>query len=300
MGYDIYQKYSFAKDVFDEVDSVLGFKLSNIIFGDDETQLKQTENTQPALMAVSIAILKTICGLTNLSIDKLCDAVCGHSLGEYSALCATNAISLSDAAKTLYARGLAMKNACPNNIGGMIAIIGATEEQINDILFQSNKFGIIVLANDNSTGQVVLSGEMKAIDASVEIAANIGIKKAIKLPVSGAFHSPLMQKAKDEMIVVLDQLDIKKPVVPIICNVTAELENDPIKIKSLLADQITGTVRFRESIINMEKLGFTQANEIGAKNVLCGLIKRTSQNINAIHIENIEQIEEFMIKNKII
>lgn len=297
MGRDLYDSFSDAKGVFDEVDDVLGFKLSDIIFGEDVDLLNQTENTQPALMVVSIAILRVLVNELKLSIDKLCAAVCGHSLGEYSALCAANSISLKDSAILLRERGIAMRDASRKNPGSMVAVIGASESQINEILLELPN---LVLANDNTVGQVVLSGKIEAIDNAVDLCGKMGIKRAIKLPVSGAFHSPLMKEAREKMIELINATNFNELSIPILSNISVQMEGNVDTIKNLLIDQIIGTIRFRECIAKMEDLSFETSIEIGPKNVLSGLVKRSSNSIKPLNIDSVDSIKNFVNSFKIL
>jgi len=291
MGRSVFDNYQVSKDVFLEVNDALNYNLSDIIFGNDIEKLTLTNNTQPALMCVSIAVLKAIEEEMGKKIEDLCSIVCGHSLGEYSALCASGAISLSDTTRILAIRGNAMNNSAPNGTGGMAAILGATDQQILTLLKDSRIDGeVLVIANNNSCGQTVISGSIASINKSIEVAKFLGIKRAIKLPVSGPFHSPLMYKAKEEMQIALNDIKIVKPKIPVIANYTAEATSDPEEIRNLLVQQITGAVRWRESITYAENIGYTRLFEIGAGTILNGLTKRISSNINALSIETKDEI----------
>lgn len=293
MGKSVFENYKVSKEVFQEVDEALNFKLSDVIFGEDQNLLTNTYNAQPALMCVSIAVLRAIEYHTGKKIEDFCYVVCGHSLGEYSALCASGAINLSDTAKILSIRGHAMNNSSPIGTGGMAAILGGSDEQIEELLKKSTLDNeVLVVANDNSFGQTVISGSIESVNKSIEVAKELGIKRAVKLPVSGPFHSPLMQKAKEEMIEALKNLKISEPKIPVVANYTAEKTKNPEEIRNLLAEQITGKVRWRESIVYLENLGFTKLFEIGAGKVLNGLTKRIVENIFPISIETKEEIEE--------
>ena len=292
MGRSVYDNFPVSRTVFDEVDDALDMKLSGIIFGDDLTELTKTYNAQPALMCVSIAILRAIFEHTGKNIEDLCGIVCGHSLGEYSALCASEAISLYDTAKILAIRGKAMNESAPIGTGGMAAILGGSDEQIADLLAKSCIPGdVLVVANDNSFGQTVISGSINSIEQSIEIAKEIGIKRAVKLPVSGPFHSPLMNAAKEKMRIALEDVKIIAPKVPVIANFTAKSTQNPDEIKNLLIEQVTGSVKWRESIVEAEKMGFEKLYEVGAGTVLNGLTKRICDKITPISIETTEQIK---------
>jgi [acyl-carrier-protein] S-malonyltransferase len=293
MGLEVYTKYSVAKEVFHQVDDALNYKLSDIIFGDDNEKLLQTQNTQPALMAVSMAVLKSLEHESGKKASEMSNFVAGHSLGEYSALCCSGVLSLADAAKLLQIRGQAMAEACTKNSGGMIALLGvdiAKAQELCDIID-----GIIVVANDNSVGQIVISGNINAIETAIAIAPEIGIKKAVKLAVNGAFHSPLMQAAQAKL---QDQIAITKfnaPTIDIIANVTAQIATDVEQIKKLLIEQITAPVKWRETLLNAQKMGVTKMVEIGSGKVLAGLAKRTVEGVEIVSVEKIEEIEKYIV-----
>lgn len=294
MGKSVYDNYQVSRDVFHEVDEALGKSLTKIMFESSQEEITLTYNAQPALMCASIAILKAIEFETGKKIEEMAGILCGHSLGEYSALCAAGSISISDTAKILSIRGHAMNNASPFGTGGMAAIIGAKyEEQIIELISASKQDGeILVVANDNSFGQTVISGSIASIEKAVELSKEMGIKRAVKLPVSGPFHSPLMQKAKDEMQIALKDVKIINPKIPVIANYTAKATTNADEIKDLLANQVTGTVRWRESIEYAEGEGFERLFEIGSGKVLGGLTKRIAEKIVPISIESKEEIIE--------
>ena len=295
MGRSFYDTYQVAREVFQEVDDSLEYKLSDIIFGQDLSLLSATQNTQPALMTVSVAILKVLEKETKKSISDLCSVVAGHSLGEYSALVACGVMSLSDAAKVLKVRGNSMAVACPVGLGAMAAIIGADRQMVEKLIEISTQCNeILVFANDNSIGQIVISGHLSAVDRAIEKSSEVGIKRVIKLPVSGPFHSPLMNSAKDKVSYVLNDLHFANPLVRFVANVTAAFEDDPVKIKSLLVDQITSNVKWTQSIQLLEKNGINEFIEIGSGKVLSGLVKRTVQNVVTKNIENISDLEVFL------
>ncbi len=295
MGKDLYDNFSYVKDIFGEVNEVMGFDLSDIIFNGPEDKLTITSNTQPALMVVSIALLKVLEREFNLPIEKLADCVAGHSLGEYTALCAVESLSLADCAKVLKARGIAMTEAASENPGAMAAILGSTTEVLEEIVKESSTHEgcMCVIANDNSKGQVVISGNSAGIERAIASAWDREIKRTIKLPVSGAFHSPLMGSAKEKLALALEDVKILTPKLPIISNVTANvMEHD--KIKDLLLEQLTGTVRFRESLINMNEKGVGEFTEIGAGKVLSGLVKRTLDGVKAANVSSLNDMDSFI------
>ncbi len=295
MGKDLFDSFTEAKEVFEEVDDALSLKLSKIIFEGDEEELKLTINTQPALMCMSYAIVRVIEKMLAKPLSEIAKFTAGHSLGEYSALVSAGSIKLSDAAKILRLRGEAMQNAVPLNIGAMAALIGVDIDIINKI--RSNYIDIdevLDIGNDNSPGQMVISGHNSAVEKVINNYKALGIKRAIKLPVSAPFHCRLMKKAADNMETYIADLEILCPKIILINNVDAACITDPIKIKEGLIRQITETVRWRESIQNMCELGSSYFVEVGAGNVLSGLVKRINKNVESISIQNIDDIENFV------
>ncbi len=299
MGAEICKNFAVAKEVFQEVDDSLQQNLSKLMFEGDFNELTQTENTQPALMAVSLATLKVIESESKQKIADFANLVCGHSLGEYSALAAASALSITDCAKILRIRGNAMKKAGAKSNGSMAAIIGVDIEKAQEIANKSSEGKICEIANDNSVGQVVISGEEEAIDRAVAIAKDLGAKMAVKLPVSGAFHSSLIKSAEAELKIGLDEISIKKPEINLIANVTANIVNDPIEIKDLLLKQLTSVVRWRETLEYLVKIESLKIAEIGSGKVLAGLAKRTSRDFLIDTIETPEEISNFIEKNLI-
>ena len=294
MGKDFYDNFSVAKDVFNEVDDALSYKLSDIIFNGPADLLTKTENTQPALMAVSIAIIRVLQKEYDKKITDLCDFVAGHSLGEYSALCAAGSISLYDSAKLLQVRGNAMAKCGEKTSGAMAAILGVDIDTSHKIAREAAENEICQVANDNSVGQVVISGSVAAIDRSLDIAKKNGAKRAIKLPVSGAFHSNLISDAKIEMKEALDNVNINKPEVSFVANVLAKKVDDPKIIKNLLLDQITSMVRWRETMLLFENNNVNKILEVGSGKVLTGLVGRTCKNISSGNISDIDGLKKFI------
>jgi [acyl-carrier-protein] S-malonyltransferase len=295
MGKDLYDNFSIAKEVFQEVDDALSINLSKIIFEGDEEQLKLTINTQPALMSVSFAIVKVIEEMSEKKLSEIGNFIAGHSLGEYSALVSAGSLKLAEAAKILRLRGEYMQNAVPVNIGGMAALIGVDIDIINKI--KSNyikKDEILDIGNDNSPGQLVISGHSSAIDRIIAEHKSLEIKRAIKLPVSAPFHCSLMKKAAENMEKLIYDLEVSSPKLILVNNVDATTLTEPIKIKKSLVKQITKTVRWRESIQNMCSLGVTNFIELGAGNVLSGLVKRINKDVNSTSVQNIDNIEIFI------
>jgi [acyl-carrier-protein] S-malonyltransferase len=295
MGLTLKECFPEAREVFQEVDEVLGQKLSKLIFEGPEEDLKLTSNTQPALMAVSLAVLRVLEKQGGFDLASRAKFVAGHSLGEYSALCAARALSLADTARLLRKRGDAMQKAVPVGVGGMAALLGADMDIANEIAAAVSVNGeICAAANDNATGQVVISGHMGAIDRAIALATEKGLKRCVKLPVSAPFHCVLMQPAADVMREALAEVEIKKPVVPVVANVVAEAVSDPNQIRDLLVRQVTGSVRWRESVLYMKAQGVEQLVECGAGNVLAGLTKRIDKDMAAVSLQTPEDIETFL------
>lgn len=294
MGKDLSESFAESREVFEEIDETLGQNLSKMMFEGEESDLNLTENTQPALMAISMAVIRVLEGQGGIKIAEKCKFVAGHSLGEYTALTAVGALSLSDSAKLLKLRGQAMQKAVPVGVGAMAAIIGPTFEEVKAIADDAE----CEVANDNSVGQVVLSGTKETIDRAIEIATERGAKRALLLPVSAPFHCSLMQPAADAMKDALTDTTMSTPSVPVFTNVTAAPESDPDILKSLLVDQVTGLVRWRESVLNMKEEGIEQMVEIGAGKVLSGLIRRIDRDISCDSVGTPETIETLIEKLK--
>lgn len=286
MGADLARDFKVAKAVFEEVDETLHQNLSSLMFEGDLAQLTQTQNAQPAIMAVSMAVVRVL-ESEGYALQDHALAVAGHSLGEYSALCAAGAITLPQAALLLQARGQAMAEACEANQGGMLALLGATPEQAYEI---AEKCGCYV-ANDNSVGQIVLSGVQEALYKAKVCATEMGIKRALPLQVAGAFHSPLMQEAAEKMRCVLDETKFSVPKVPVYFNVTAKTESDVGCFSDLMVQQIVSPVRWRELILNTKASSFI---ECGSGNVLCGLIKRIVPDAQTVALNSSETIQSFL------
>lgn len=294
MGKALADSFAEAREVFQEVDDVLSQKLSALMFEGSEDELKLTPNTQPALMAVSMAVIRVLAKQGGKSLKDMATFVAGHSLGEYAALCAAESFTLADTARLLRKRGTAMQAAVPVGLGGMAALMGADVEAAKEIAAAAAQGEVCVAANDNASGQVVISGHNAAIDRAIVLAAERGFKRSIKLPVSAPFHSPLMQPAADIMREALAQVALKAPVVPVIPNVLAEATSDPEQIRKLLVEQVTGSVRWRESVLYMKSQGIEQLVECGSGNVLAGLTKRIDKEITAVSLQTPEDIEAFL------
>jgi [acyl-carrier-protein] S-malonyltransferase len=283
MGKDFFDAYPAAKQVFEEVDAALGKPLSQIIFNGPQEDLNLTENTQAAIMATSIAIFRSL----NKDITEVASFVAGHSLGEYSALCAAGALSLTDTAKLLQIRGRAMQAAVPVGQGSMAAILGLSFEDVESV---ANEAGCEA-ANDNAEGQVVISGSKDAVAKACELAKAKGAKRAVELPVSAPFHCRLMQPAADVMADALAKVTINAPKVPLVANVTAALTTNPDEIRQLLVRQVTGRVRWRESVKFLKTQGIDTLIEIGYGKVLTGLTKRIEETMGGNCIQTIEDLK---------
>jgi [acyl-carrier-protein] S-malonyltransferase len=283
MGKALADAFPVARAVFDEVDAALGEKLTDIIWNGPAETLMLTENAQPALMAVSIATLRVLEAEAGLLV-KDAKFVAGHSLGEYSALAAAGALSVSDAAKLLRARGRAMQKAVPVGVGAMAALLGLDFDAAVATAREAAQGQVCDPANDNGGGQVVVSGNKEAVDRAVEIAKGKGAKRAMLLPVSAPFHCSLMQPAADVMADALSKAAINKPVVPLVSNVLASAISDPDEIRRRLVEQVTGTVRWRESVAYMASEGVTKFFEIGAGKVLTGLVKRIADGATGVSV----------------
>lgn len=274
MGREVYNNYAVAKDAFMEVDDALGEKLSELIFNGPIEELTLTANAQPAIMVTSIAILRAKQQDEKLNIEQLCDYVAGHSLGEYTALCAAGAISLSDTAKLLRLRGKSMQNAVAPGVGAMAAVLGMSIENLKEILASISKDDFVVeIANDNCPGQLVISGHTKAVELAAEKIIAAG-NKLVKLPVSAPFHCSLMNPVKEIMNEALHNTKIIAPKIPLISNVFVTEVTDPKQIIEGLVAQVSGMVRWRESMLYLKQLGVLNLVEIGAGKVLTGMNKR--------------------------
>jgi [acyl-carrier-protein] S-malonyltransferase len=293
MGKDFYDTFSEAKQVFYEVDDALEFKLSNIILNGPIETLNLTENTQPAIMTVGVAIYRT---LQKQKIKELKDYsfFAGHSLGEYTSLICSNSLTLRDGAKILKERGKSMQEAVPVNVGAMAAVLGAEIDLINDVINNNNSIkGIAEISNDNCPGQIVISGNKDKINKIVDDLKNIYGKKAILLPVSAPFHCSLMQPSADKMNQILIKTNFLQPIINIVSNVTAKTIVNFKEIPSLLTKQITHHVKWRESVDFMKTNGVKHFIEIGPGKALTGMIKRIGKELTTTTIDNITQFNEF-------
>lgn len=277
MGRALAEAYPAAKAVFDEVDEALGERLSDLIWGEDAETLTLTRNAQPALMATSLAAVRAM----EAEGLKVSDAafVAGHSLGEYSALCAAGTLSLADTARLLRLRGEAMQQAVPVGIGAMAALLGLSIDAAREVAAEAAQGDVCEAANDNDPSQVVVSGHRAAVERALDIAKAKGAKRALLLPVSAPFHSSLMAPAAEAMAAALKTVEMATPCVPLVANVTAEAVSDPDTIRDLLVKQVTGSVRWRESVLWMSAAGVTEAWEIGSGKALSAMIRRIDKEI---------------------
>ena len=300
MGLDLYQNHKRAREVFDEVDEALNFRLSKIIFEGPDELLKLTVNTQPAIMATSLAVVKVLEDELKKDISSFSEVVLGHSLGEYSALCSINSISISETAKILQLRGKAMQESVGGIETKMVAVIGLDIVNLETELrtFTLKKNEVCEIANDNCPGQIILSGTKNAIEEFSTILKKIGARSVIDLNVSAPFHCSLMNEASKIMKKVLEVTDLKNFNTKFISNVNAKFENDTNKIKSLLIDQISSRVRWRESILLAENTGPKVFVEVGNGKVLSGMNKRISKNISSQNLADMKGIGQFIDSNK--
>lgn len=291
MGRELAETFPVARAVFDEVDEALGQKLSTIMWEGPKETLTLTENAQPALMAVSIAVLRVLERERGLKLADTVKFVAGHSLGEYSALAAAGAFSLTDTARLLKLRGKAMQAAVPVGQGAMVALLGVGLDVAEKVAAEAAQGDVCQVANDNEPTQVVLSGSKAAIDRVAEIGKAHGVRRAVPLPVSAPFHCALMQPAADAMADALSKVAINKPVVPVVANVVASAVSDPDEIRRLLVEQVTGTVRWRECVGYLAANGVTDIFEIGSGKVLAGLAKRIEKSLEAASLGTPADIE---------
>ncbi len=293
MGKALADQFEVARRVFEEVDSALGEKLSALIFEGPQDVLTLTQNAQPAIMATSIAALRVLESEAGFSVAERAVCVAGHSLGEYSALCAAGALSLTDTARLLRVRGQAMQQAVPAGRGAMAALLGVDYDVAAEIAAAAAQDEVCTVANDNAPGQVVVSGSRSAVERAMEIAKTKGAKRALMLDVSAPFHCPLMAMASGVMAEALSAATINTPVVPVVANVTAKMESDPAIIRRLLVEQVTGMVRWRESIEYLRAQNIERAIEIGAGKVLAGLNKRIAPEIEVVNFGLPADLEAF-------
>ena len=293
MGKELAENFASAREVFQEVNDALSQDLFKIMVEGPDSELTMTANTQPALMAFSMAVVRVLEKDFDIKLKNKAAFVAGHSLGEYSAACSAGVFSLSDTAKLLRIRGDAMQNAVPLGVGGMAAVLGLSYKDVGALVEAcSNDKDICVAANDNSDGQVVLSGSMAAIDRAVEIASEFGARKCVKLAVSAPFHSPFMRPAADAMARAFMEVEAHDAEIPLVANVLAEPITDHKEIIKHLIEQVTGTVRWRETMAYLQEQGVTDLVELGAGKVLSGIAKRSHKEMNTFSVGSVEDIEE--------
>jgi [acyl-carrier-protein] S-malonyltransferase len=301
MGRELAENFTTARLVFEEIDEALSQRLSRLMFEGPESDLILTENAQPALMAVSLAVLRVLEKDGGFDLARGARYVAGHSLGEYSALAAARSFGLADAARLLKRRGQAMQRAVPVGEGAMAALLGLDLDQVKAVAEaaqpvpeMAGKTEVCSAANDNAPGQVVVSGHTAAVDRAIVIAAERGAKRSILLPVSAPFHCPLMAPAAETMRAALAEVRLDPPVIPLVTNVTAAAESAPDAIRRLLVEQVTGLVRWRESVLYMREHGVDTIVEIGAGKVLSGLVRRIDREIAASAVQTPAEIEAFL------
>ncbi|MBT5073355.1 MAG: ACP S-malonyltransferase [Kordiimonadaceae bacterium] len=293
MGKELSDSSATARAVFEEVNDALDQNLSALMFDGPIEDLTLTFNAQPALMAASIAVVRVLEAEFDVKMADVAAYTAGHSLGEYSALAAAGTLSLTDTAKLLKLRGEAMQRAVPVGVGAMAAIMGAEFSVVEEIADESSGDQVCDAANDNADGQVVISGHKQAVERAMELAKERGIKRAILLPVSAPFHCSLMQPAADEMAEALADATFNAPCVPIITNVSAKPQNDPDTLRDMLVEQITGRVRWRESVLKMGELGVGNLVELGTGKVLSGLVRRINREITGLSLQTMADIEAY-------
>ncbi len=290
MGKDFFECSDVSKSIFNNLDKTMGIKLSELIFNGSEQELSKTTNSQPAIMSVSIAILEEINARGLLNNKKIL-SVAGHSLGEYSALVANNSLSFEDSLKLLIVRSEAMQKSMPLGTGGMAAVLGQSEDEILLIIEELKEHGKLFIANDNADGQIVLSGEINAINYLCENAKTFGAKRAIKLPVSAPFHCELISESSSILKEELEKYNFNQFSYPLYSNVTAE-KSDANNVKKLLSKQIVNKVRWRETVQNMIRDKVETFIEIGPGNVLTNLLKRNSKEVNAVSISKVSDLDK--------
>jgi [acyl-carrier-protein] S-malonyltransferase len=293
MGKGLAATFAVARAVFDEVDAALGDKLSTTMWEGPADRVTLTENAQPALVAVSLAAMRVLEAEAGVDLKRDAAFVAGHSVGEYSALAAAGALTLADAVRLVRIRGRSMQQAVPVGVGAMAALIGAEFELATAIAAEAAQGEIVQAANDNGGGQVVVSGHKAAVERAVEIAKAKGVRRAMMLPVSGPFHSALMQPSAAVMADALAKVTVKPPSVPLVANVLAKPTSDPGEIVRGLVAQVTGTVRWRESIVFMAQAGVTTFYEVGSGKVLSGLVKRIAEGASGVSIGTPEDVAAF-------
>lgn len=293
MGKEIAATYPEAQTIFEEADRVLGFSLSNLCFEGPEADLVKTENTQPAILTTSVALLKVL-EAQGLKPDM----VAGHSLGEYSALVAGRSLEFTDAVKVVRQRGLLMQKAAPQGTAGMAAILGLSPEKVREVCEKASEFGVVEPANYNCPGQIVIAGELGALDKAMVMAKEAGAKRALPLNVSGPFHSSLMQPAADGLAQLFEEITVRNSEVPVVANVSAEIIKEASVIRDALIKQVSSSVRWEESVTNMIEQGVNTFVEVGPGKVLSGLIKKINKEVTLYHVEDVASLENLLANLK--
>jgi len=289
MGRDLAENFPVARETFEEADDTLGFSLSKLCFDGPEEELRLTANTQPAILAASVAALRVVSAETGITPSFLA----GHSLGEYSALVASGALTLSDALSTVRARGTFMQDAVPVGVGGMAAILGAEADDLAAICAEAAQGELVAPANFNSPGQVIVSGHAGAVNRAIEIAKGRGFRKAMLLPVSAPFHCALMESAAKRLAETLDGVTVSDLKVPVVTNVEAKPNSDAGRVKELLVQQVCAPVKWDASVKEMIEQGVTRFVEIGPGKVLCGLVKRIDKGVTSFNVQDSDGLKSF-------
>lgn len=294
MGKKLSESFPEAKEVFDEVNDALNLNLTKIMWEGSDTEISLTTNAQPALMACGVAAFRVLSKLKDKNLKQLADYISGHSLGEYTAMTVSQVFSLKECAVLLRLRGEAMQQAVPVDKGAMAALIGVNINQTIEIIEKAQIHGICDIGNDNADGQIVISGDAKAVENAIEIAKSNGAKRAILLPVSAPFHCRLMQPASEIMQEALNNLKFNAPLIPVVSNITALPHTDPLTLRKNLIDQVTGTVRWRETMEFAKNQGVKKITELGSGKVLTGIAKRMIRDITSESFENPEDFDSLL------
>lgn len=293
MGKELAAAFATARHLFQEVDDALSQKLSAVMFEGPESDLTLTENAQPALMAASLAVVRVLEKDFGVDLAAKGAYAAGHSLGEYSALCAMGALSVADTARLLKLRGQSMQKAVPVGQGAMAALLGAELDLAQQVVAEAAQGDVLGCANDNGGGQVVISGKKEAVERAIEVSKTKGVKRGMLLPVSAPFHCAMMQPAADAMADALSKVVMNAPKLPVVSNVTAKGESNPDDIRKLLVQQVTGLVRWRESMLWLKQQGVTRVAELGSGKVLAGLMKRIDKDVEPLSIGQPAELEAF-------
>ena len=294
MGKKLSENFPEAKEVFDEVNDALNLNLTKIMWEGSDTEISLTTNAQPALMACGVAAFRVLSKLKDKNLKQLADYISGHSLGEYTAMTVSQVFSLKECAVLLRLRGDAMQQAVPVDKGAMAALIGVNINQTIEIIEKAQIHGICDIGNDNADGQIVISGDAKAVENAIEIAKSNGAKRAILLPVSAPFHCRLMQPASEIMQEALNNLKFNAPLIPVVSNITALPHTDPLTLRKNLIDQVTGTVRWRETMEFAKNQGVKKITELGSGKVLTGIAKRMIKDFTSESFENPEDFDSLL------